>query len=217
MAKIKIVNTSPPGRRSFAEDVTLDNIPENCKVYCLVYGVSDTDQTIKNDLENIGKEYGNNLFVDFWSMADERYTDVATYFSLKDLPVIVVTAESSLSSIEGSNESTFVRLDNPHLLSEFEDVKRLVRLLYNLFIQGDIADAITIAKKKSKWATMKDIITKVKNLFTDAIITIIERYGFLDVAVINNGTTLSAKFYANDNDGSIKDQFTITKSITIRK
>ena len=42
-------------------------------------------------------------------------------------------------------------------------------------------------------------------------------HGFLDIAVINNGTTLSAKFYANNNDGSIKDQFTITKSITIRK
>lgn len=35
-------------------------------------------------------------------------------------------------------------------------------------------------------------------------------HGFLDLAVINNGTTLSAKFYANNN-GFIKDQFTIKK------
>lgn len=41
-------------------------------------------------------------------------------------------------------------------------------------------------------------------------------HGFLDVAVINNGTTLSAKFYPND-EGTVKDQFTITKSITVRK
>jgi hypothetical protein len=41
-------------------------------------------------------------------------------------------------------------------------------------------------------------------------------HGFLDVAVINNGTTLSAKFYAND-EGTVKDQFTITKSIIVRK
>jgi hypothetical protein len=40
-------------------------------------------------------------------------------------------------------------------------------------------------------------------------------HGFLDVSIINNGTTLSAKFYAN-NDGSIKDQFTISKSITMK-
>jgi hypothetical protein len=30
---------------------------------------------------------------------------------------------------------------------------------------------------------------------------------FLVVAIINNGKTLSAKFY--DNDGAVKDQFTI--------
>jgi hypothetical protein len=34
-------------------------------------------------------------------------------------------------------------------------------------------------------------------------------YGFLNIDVINNGTTFDAKFYAND--GTIKDQFSITK------
>jgi hypothetical protein len=37
-------------------------------------------------------------------------------------------------------------------------------------------------------------------------------HGFLDVAITNNGKTLSAKFYHN-NDGSIKDQFTINKTL----
>src|SRR5215210_2853582 len=36
-------------------------------------------------------------------------------------------------------------------------------------------------------------------------------YGMLDIDVINNGKTLSAKFY-EDVDGIVKDQFTITKS-----
>jgi Calcineurin-like phosphoesterase len=35
-------------------------------------------------------------------------------------------------------------------------------------------------------------------------------FGFLNVDIINNGTTLSAKFYENV-DGIVKDQFTITK------
>jgi hypothetical protein len=34
-------------------------------------------------------------------------------------------------------------------------------------------------------------------------------HGFLDVSVMNNGKTLSGRFYAND--GSIKDRFTIDK------
>jgi hypothetical protein len=33
----------------------------------------------------------------------------------------------------------------------------------------------------------------------------------LNIKVMNNGETISGKFYAND--GTIKDQFTITKSI----
>ena len=36
-----------------------------------------------------------------------------------------------------------------------------------------------------------------------------EGFGFLNVDLINEGTTLTAKFFAND--GTIKDQFTITK------
>jgi 3D (Asp-Asp-Asp) domain-containing protein len=35
-------------------------------------------------------------------------------------------------------------------------------------------------------------------------------FGFLNVDIINNGTTLNAKFY--DNDGAVEDQFTVTKS-----
>ncbi len=38
-------------------------------------------------------------------------------------------------------------------------------------------------------------------------------FGFLNVDVINDGTTLSGKFFAND--GTIKDQFTIIKSVNI--
>ena len=40
-------------------------------------------------------------------------------------------------------------------------------------------------------------------------------FGFLNVDVINDGTTLSDKLFAND--GKIKDQFTITKSVNISK
>jgi hypothetical protein len=37
-------------------------------------------------------------------------------------------------------------------------------------------------------------------------------HGFLNIDVLNGGTTFSAKFYAND--GTVKDQFAITKSIS---
>jgi hypothetical protein len=40
-------------------------------------------------------------------------------------------------------------------------------------------------------------------------------FGFLNVDVINHETTHSDKFFAND--GTIKDQFTITKSVIVSK
>ena len=43
------------------------------------------------------------------------------------------------------------------------------------------------------------------------IVTQYVGFGFLNVYVTNNGDTFTGKFYAND--GTIKDQFTITKSI----
>jgi hypothetical protein len=41
------------------------------------------------------------------------------------------------------------------------------------------------------------------------VVTQFKGYGFINIDVINNGSTFDAKFYAND--GSIKDQFNITK------
>jgi hypothetical protein len=54
-----------------------------------------------------------------------------------------------------------------------------------------------------------DISHKLKG---QAFYTVIQHlgFGFLNVDVINNGKTLSAKFYENV-DGITKDQFTITK------
>jgi hypothetical protein len=40
-------------------------------------------------------------------------------------------------------------------------------------------------------------------------------HGFLNIDVINNGTILNATFYAND--GTVKDQFTISKNEQYRK
>jgi predicted phosphodiesterase len=47
------------------------------------------------------------------------------------------------------------------------------------------------------------------------VVTQFKGYGFLNIDVINNGTTFDAIFYAND--GTIKDQFNITKSKQMTK
>src|SRR5215211_3126515 len=111
MAQIKLVATKPKDTLAVAKDVTLDGVPDNCKVYCFILGPSDTDEAIKKDLETLGTEYGNNLFVGFWNMADSSYTDMAKYFKLGPLPAIIITAESSLASTDDTNMSAFVRLD----------------------------------------------------------------------------------------------------------
>jgi hypothetical protein len=178
LAQIKIVNTETI-LHAFVEDIILDDIPNNCRVYCFVFGPSDADETIKKDLENLGREYGNNLFVGFWSMADPRYNDMAIYFELKNLPAIVITAESSLASIVGKSSivgSAFVRLDNHTLLSEVESLKQLVRLLYNLFITGEVAKAMKQAKEARESVSIMNILRNVKKFFTDALVKIIERY-----------------------------------------
>jgi hypothetical protein len=139
-------------------------------------GSSDAQEATKKDLETLGSEYGNNLFVGFWNMGDPRYSEMSKYFKLGHLPAIIITAESSLASTEDTNTSAFVRLDNPILLKDVEGVKQLVRLLYNLFIQQYVVDAIRVAKRANRWARIKDIMKKLNNLFSNAVKKIINTY-----------------------------------------
>jgi hypothetical protein len=176
MAQIQIVNSAPKGTLAFAKDVTLDNVPDNSKVYCFVFGPTDAQEQTKKDLEILGTESGNNLFVGFWSMADSRYVDLAKYFQLKSLPAIIITAESSLASIDDANMSAYVRLDNRKLLSETESVKQLVKDLFNLFIRGEVVEAIKTAKSQSKKASIRYFFNKIKNIFSDAVMSIINKY-----------------------------------------
>ena len=51
----------------------------------------------------------------------------------------------------------------------------------------------------------------------DFIATQYKGFGFLNVDVSSDGTKLVGTFYANENGGSVKDTFTITKSVTTPK
>lgn len=156
--------------------VILEGIPENCRVYCFVFGSSDADEKTKKDLETLGTEYGDNLFVGFWSMKDSRYSYIASCFNLRSLPAIVFTAESHLGGTEEDNSAPYVRLDDSRVLSDIDGMKQLIRLLYNLFITGKVAEAIKEAKKARKVRRLRDIIQQSKKLVSDIVGRIIENY-----------------------------------------
>jgi hypothetical protein len=53
-------------------------------------------------------------------------------------------------------------------------------------------------------ASLQDLVGIAPYIVTEHV-----GYGFIDISLIDDGATLNAKFY--DNDGTVKDEFTITK------
>ena len=109
-------------------------------------------------------------------MGDPLYKDMAKHFDLEKIPSIVITADSTLSTIENSDKSAFVRIDNELIFSDIDSLKKLLRVLYNLFIRGGIVGAMKEASRSGTIAKLKNLFVKLKDLFTKAVIQIMEKY-----------------------------------------
>ena len=93
MATLVIRNTSPPPVGAIIDrNVRLSNVPDDCRVYTFVFRQSKLDDKIRDELEQMGKELGSNLFVGLWDMSDPDYVKMNEIFKLGNLPAIVVTA-----------------------------------------------------------------------------------------------------------------------------
>ena len=80
----------------------------------------------------------------FGSAADENYELVTKRFEINEFPTILVTAIPDLASV--GNYTTFARMDNKQLLSSPEKTVECAEKLFNLFLRGDVAKAISSAK-----------------------------------------------------------------------
>lgn len=108
--------------RDIGENVFLDNLPEDYKVFLFYYPSAMLNVELENNLRSIGKLAGKNLFVNIGRLNDTKYTKIRNTFEIRELPVIVLTGIDALACIkhDGDYSTAYIRIDSKKLLSSVE-------------------------------------------------------------------------------------------------
>ena len=176
MATLVIRNTSsPPTGRIVDRNVRLRGVPDDCRVYSFVFRQSQIDSRIKTELHAIGDESGLNLFVGLWDMSDPNYIKMNEIFNLGKLPAVIMTADSSLSTVSDT-ENAYVRIDDERLLDKPEEFTKLINELYNLFLRGDVTKAIRKTHSTQISILLSNLLKEIKTAIGEVASKIIENY-----------------------------------------
>jgi len=140
----QLVLTERPieGSKIVGENVFLENLPRDCKVYLFYYPGAVLDEDLENRLRELGKITNRNLFVNIGRLNDPKYETIARIFDITNLPVIVMTANDTLASPPDEFLTVYARLDSKKLLESPERTIECVHQIFNLFIQGKVSKAI---------------------------------------------------------------------------
>jgi hypothetical protein len=155
--KLVFAERAAEGRKDLGENVYLDSLPVDYKVYAFYYAGTLSNELLENKLRKLGDITGKNLFVNFGKLSDPRHDEIVERFGVKKYPVIVVTAIDPLASPAGEYLTAYARLDGKHLLDSPERTIECVQALFNLFLQGKVSQAISQAKWKQRKALVADL------------------------------------------------------------
>ena len=146
--------------KDVGKNVFLDNLPLEYKVYLFYYPGAMPNKDLETSLRKLGNMTGNNLFVNFGKLNDPNYGKITNHFQIKKLPVIVMTAIADLASPPSSLSTVYVRIDSEKLLDSPDKALEFLQKLFNLFVGGNIVDALKEAKKDDQKALIASF-TKV--------------------------------------------------------
>jgi hypothetical protein len=122
------------------------DLPDDYKVFLLYYRAAMGNKALEDKLVELGKNTGKNLFVNLGSAKDPSYGMISKRFGLNQFPVIIMTAVPDLASPANEYLTAYAKLDSKQLLSSPEKTVECAEKLFNLFIQGEVAKAISSAK-----------------------------------------------------------------------
>jgi len=163
----QLVLTERPseGGKRLGENVLLDDIPVDCKVYVFYYPGEMRDTALEKRLRGLGKITGKNLFVNIGGLNDPKLGEIQKRFAIRKYPVIVLTAIDTLASLPSEYLTAYVRLDSKHLLDSPDRAMECLQELFNLFIQGKVSEAIA----RAKWRQRADLLAQTGNFFISAL------------------------------------------------
>ena len=150
--------------RDIGEDIFLDELPSDYKVYLLYYAGALPNEALESKLRSLGGIAGKNLLVNIGKFTDPNYDKIVKLFEINKYPVIIMTANASLASLNDDNNnvsSVFVKVDSKHLLGSVDKTIETLECLFTLFLTGKIAEALKEAKGKQKRASISFFARKI--------------------------------------------------------
>ncbi len=141
------------------------DLPEDSKVFLLYYRGAMPDKPLEDKLTALGKSTGKNLYVNLGSANDDSYGMIVKRFGIRKFPVLIMTAVADLASVDDGSVTTFARLDSDELLSSPEKTVECAEELFNLFIQGKVAEAIS----KAKWTQRAELLNALGSVVGTAL------------------------------------------------
>jgi len=141
------------------------DLPQDYKVFLLYFRESMPDRELEKRLIALGKNTGKNLLVNLNSAADPNYKMIVKRFDIKKFPVIIMTAVEDLATAGDGSVTTFAKLDSETLLSSPEKTVECAEHLFNLFMQGNVKEAIS----KAKWTQRTELLKSLGSVVGNAL------------------------------------------------
>jgi hypothetical protein len=159
--------------------VFFSDLPQDYKVFLLYFRAAMPNRALEDKLTKLGNSAGNNLLVNLGSAADPNYPLLVKRFDITQFPVIVMTAVANLASTASGDCTAYAKLDSKNLFSSPERTVEVAEKLFNLFLQGKVAEAIS----KAKWAERGAMAGAVLDVIGDALNVIGDFIAKRDISV----------------------------------
>jgi hypothetical protein len=143
--------------KAVGESPLLSGISERYPCYALYYPSAAGEPELEEALRKLGKAAGKNLFVSLGTLGDEEYPTIAKVFSVRRNPVVIVTALAEYAAPPDQALNSYVRLDDPTLLSSPDRTLKCIQELSNLYLRGEVATALKAAHSAERAALLAAI------------------------------------------------------------
>jgi hypothetical protein len=152
----ELLATTPeaPGGKDSGDNILLANLTDDYKVYAFYYPGQPVDEEFEERFRAFGNQTGKNLLVNIGRYDDPEYDRIVHVFAIKKYPVIIVTALESLAASHDEVLTAYARLDSESLLSSHDRALKCMEELFNMFLQGKVAEAVTHAT----WAQRIEVL-----------------------------------------------------------
>jgi len=140
------------------ENIFFDNLPLDYEVFLLCYAGTGMNEDLRNKLTSLGEQSGKNLLVNFAKLNDPNYTKIRNAFDIEVFPTIIVTGIGVLASPPTEYSTAYVKMDNKQLLNSPDQAAECVERVFNLFLAGEISEAIKDQNRAARNAALNKVL-----------------------------------------------------------